>query len=89
MHHTRLPGKSWLSENSSNRISPRTAHALQMLSATRFRITDPCDNIQERSGYYWHAATTTAEFHPLEPCTATFASPNQYVEYAAVRAHID
>jgi hypothetical protein len=32
------------------------------------------------------------EFHPLEPrttTTTTFASPNQYAEYAAVRADID
>lgn len=39
MHHTVLPGKSWLSENSSNRVSPRIAHALQMLSLCPVRIS--------------------------------------------------
>jgi hypothetical protein len=97
MHQTRLPDKSWLrSENASNRMLPRTEHAVKRICRfrpnirdTRFTITDPCDNIQERSSYYWHAATTMTEFYPLEPCTTTFANPNQYVEYAGVRADID
>jgi hypothetical protein len=33
------------------------------ISATRFTITDPCDNTQEHSSDHWHAASMMTEFH--------------------------